>query len=49
MAVLFSGNFPNPLEGESNTEKLEQLQQAIAQWQPNWDSYRYLLGQFLGE
>ncbi|MEM9541182.1 MAG: hypothetical protein AAGA60_16970 [Cyanobacteria bacterium P01_E01_bin.42] len=49
MAVLFSGNFPNPLEGESNTEKLEQLQQAIAQWQPNWDSYRHLLGQFLGE
>ncbi|MEA5471936.1 hypothetical protein [Spirulina sp. 06S082] len=49
MAVLFSGNFPNPLEGESNGEKLEQLQQAIAQWQQNWDSYRHLLGQFLGE
>ena len=54
MAVLFSGNFPNPLEGESSTslgvpEKLEQLQQAIAQWQQNWDSYRHLLGQFLGE
>ncbi|MBP0018257.1 MAG: hypothetical protein J7647_12015 [Cyanobacteria bacterium SBLK] len=54
MAVLFSGNFPNPLEGDSSTslgvpEKLEQLQQAIAQWQLNWESYRHLLGQFLGE
>jgi hypothetical protein len=49
MAVLFSGNFPNSLEGESNAEKLAQLQQAIAQWQQNWDSYRQLLAQFLGE
>ena len=47
MAVLFSGNFPHPLESESSAEKLEQLQHCIGQWMPMWERYRQLVQQFI--
>ena len=46
MAVLFSGNFPYPLEGESSGEKHEKLHQCIGQWMPKWERYRHLVEQF---
>ncbi|NJL55785.1 hypothetical protein HC928_11765, partial [bacterium] len=45
-AVLFSGNFPYPLNDES--EKLEQLSQHLQGWQRVWERYRGIVGQFLG-
>jgi len=46
MAVLFSGNFPYPLEGDSSGEKLEKLHQCIGQWMPSLERYRQLVEQF---
>ncbi|MBP0035483.1 MAG: hypothetical protein J7524_20320 [Roseofilum sp. Belize BBD 4] len=46
MAVLFSGNFPYPLEGDSSGEKHEKLHQCIGQWMPSLERYRQLVEQF---
>ncbi|MEM8640612.1 MAG: hypothetical protein AAGG51_17610 [Cyanobacteria bacterium P01_G01_bin.54] len=46
-AVLFSGNVPQKIKAESEGEKLEQLRNAINQWQPVWEIYQGLFQQFV--
>ena len=42
-AIVFSGNFNYPLSGNSDSEKLENLQQLIQNWPEDLNTFRQLL------
>jgi hypothetical protein len=48
-AVLFSGNFPSDIQGESPTERSHHLNQLLNNWQSDLETFRELIYQkFLG-
>lgn len=46
-AILFSGNFPYEIVGDTPSQRLQHLSQLIENWQKDLESYREIVSKFL--